>query len=166
MMSNIIKGTSRFAASNLRSNRIDSATRFKVRCFSSGDEGEVKIGTIKYFSYKTNFGFILPDGVDKHTHDDKDLVFIHRNDIKVQSNLEGEKFYPGLKRNQRVAFKVSPPDENTKCSKAYDLTMENGQLVPAFQKGEQWVSCRSFTCTLLSFAFNINVILILRPRLS
>jgi len=134
-MKGFLLGASKFAASSLRSNRAFPAARVvAVRCFSSGDD-EVKTGTIKYFSYKTQYGFILPDGVDKNTHDDKDLIFIHRNDIKAQQNANGEKFYPGLRRNQRVAFKVAPPAEGAECPKAYDLTMEDGEFVPAFQKG-------------------------------
>eukprot|EP00984_Skeletonema_dohrnii_P023758 scaffold12839_cov96-Skeletonema_dohrnii-CCMP3373.AAC.3 len=135
-MNSLLLGASKFAVSSLRSNRAAPATRLvAARCFSSdgvsstGDD-EVKTGIIKYFSYKTQFGFILPDGVDRKSHDDSDLIFIHRNDIKAQQNADGEKFYPGLKRNQRVAFKVSPPDkEGAKCAKAYDLTMEDGELV-------------------------------------
>mmetsp|Transcript_9439 Transcript_9439/g.13937 ORF Transcript_9439/g.13937 Transcript_9439/m.13937 type:complete len:208 (+) Transcript_9439:33-656(+) len=141
-MNSLLLGTSKFAVSSLRSNRAAPATRLvAARCFSSGDDvssgdDQVKTGIIKYFSYKTQFGFILPDGVDRKSHDDSDLIFIHRNDIKAQQNADGEKFYPGLKRNQRVAFKVSPPDkEGAKCAKAYDLTMADGELVPAFQKG-------------------------------
>ncbi len=134
-MNSFLLGASKFAVSSLISNRAAPATRLvAVRCFSSGDD-EIKTGTIKYFSYKTQFGFILPDGVDKKTHDDKDLIFIHRNDIKAQQNANGEKFYPGLKRNQRVAFKVAPPQEGTECAKAYDLTMADGELVPPFQTG-------------------------------
>eukprot|EP00985_Skeletonema_marinoi_P003164 scaffold1316_cov135-Skeletonema_marinoi.AAC.4 len=140
-MNSLLLGASKFAVSSLRSNRAAPATRLvAARCFSSDDvsstgDDEVKTGIIKYFSYKTQFGFILPDGVDRKSHDDSDLIFIHRNDIKAQQNADGEKFYPGLKRNQRVAFKVSPPDkEGAKCAKAYDLTMADGELVPAFQK--------------------------------
>lgn len=136
-MNNFLIGSSKFAVSSLRSNLAAPATRLvAARCFSSGDDDiEVKTGIIKYFSYKTQFGFILPDGVDKKTHNDSDLFFIHRNDIRVKENANGEKFYPGLKRNQRVAFKVSPPDEEGKCAKAYDLTLADGELVPAFQQG-------------------------------
>ena len=141
-MNSLLLGASKFAVSSLRSNRAAPATRLvAARCFSSDDvsstgDDEVKTGIIKYFSYKTQFGFILPDGVDRKSHDDSDLIFIHRNDIKAQQNADGEKFYPGLKRNQRVAFKVSPPEkEGAKCAKAYDLTMADGELVPAFQKG-------------------------------
>jgi len=134
-MNSFLLGASKFAVSSLISNRAAPATRLvAVRCFSSCDD-EIKTGTIKYFSYKTQFGFILPDGVNKNTHDDKDLIFIHRNDIKAQQNANGERFYPGLKRNQRVAFKVAPPQEGTVCAKAYDLTMADGELVPPFQKG-------------------------------
>eukprot|EP00986_Skeletonema_menzelii_P006438 scaffold2430_cov146-Skeletonema_menzelii.AAC.10 len=135
-MNNFLIGASKFAVSSLRSNRAAPAARLvAARCFSSDGDDEVKTGIIKYFSYKTQFGFILPDGVDKKTHDDNDLIFIHRNDIRAHENADGEKFYPGLKRNQRVAFKVSPPDGNAKCAKAFDLTMANGDLVPPFQKG-------------------------------
>ncbi|KAL7500674.1 hypothetical protein ACHAWT_008529 [Skeletonema menzelii] len=135
-MNNFLIGASKFAVSSLRSNHAAPAARLvAARCFSSDGDDEVKTGIIKYFSYKTQFGFILPDGVDKKTHDDNDLIFIHRNDIRAHENADGEKFYPGLKRNQRVAFKVSPPDGNAKCAKAFDLTMANGDLVPPFQKG-------------------------------
>ena len=137
-MNNFLLGASKFAVSSFRSNRAAPAASRLVaaRCLSSdGDDDEVKTGVIKYFSYRTQFGFILPDGVDKHTHDDSDLVFIHRNDIKAHENANGEKFYPGLRRNLRVAYKVSPPDENAKCAKAFDLTLANGELVPPFQKG-------------------------------
>lgn len=135
-MNNFLLGASKKFAVLSLSNRASPAARLvAARCFSSAGDDEVKTGIIKYFSYKTQFGFILPDGVDKNTHDDSDLVFIHRNDIRVHENANGEKFYPGLKRNQRVAFKVSPPDGNAKCAKAFDLTMANGELVPPFQKG-------------------------------
>ena len=136
-MNNLLIGTSKFAVSSLRRNLAAPATRLvAARCFSSGDDdNEVKTGSVKYFSYKTQFGFILPDGVDKKTHNDSDLFFIHRNDIKMEANANGEKFYPGLKRNLRVAFKVAPPDEEGKCAKAYDLTLEDGKLIPPFHKG-------------------------------
>jgi len=136
-MNNFFIGSSKFAVSSLRSNLAAPATRLvAARCFSSGDDdNEVKTGIIKYFSYKTQFGFIIPDGVDKKTHSDSDLFFIHRNDIKTEENANGEKFYPGLKRNLRVAFKVSPADDNGKSAKAYDLTMSDGTLVPPFQTG-------------------------------
>ncbi|KAL7450806.1 hypothetical protein ACHAWC_002659, partial [Mediolabrus comicus] len=53
-----------------------------------------------------------------------------------REGADGEKFYPGLRKNERVAFKVGPPEkEGAKCGKAYDLTLENGDLVPAFQPG-------------------------------
>jgi cold shock CspA family protein len=135
-MNSFLLGASKFAVSSLHSNRAAPANRLvALRCFSSGDDEEVKTGVIQYFSYKTQFGFILPDGIDKGTHKDKDLIFIHRNDIKVHENAGKEKYYPGLKRNLRVAFKVSPPDEGKESSKAYDLTLEDGNLVPPFQKG-------------------------------
>mmetsp|Transcript_7615 Transcript_7615/g.11900 ORF Transcript_7615/g.11900 Transcript_7615/m.11900 type:complete len:198 (-) Transcript_7615:220-813(-) len=136
-MNNFLIGSSKFAVSSLRSNLAAPATRLvAARCFSSGDDdNEVKTGIIKYFSYKTQFGFIIPDGVDKKTHSDSDLFFIHRNDIKTEENANGEKFYPGLKRNLRVAFKVSPADDNGKSAKAYELTMADGTLVPPFQTG-------------------------------
>ena len=135
-MNNFLLGASKkFAVSSLSNRAAPAARLVAARYFSSDGDDEVKTGIIKYFSYKTQFGFILPDGVDKNTHDDSDLVFIHRNDIRVHENANGEKFYPGLKRNQRVAFKVSPPDGNAKCAKAFDLTMANGELVPPFQKG-------------------------------
>ncbi len=137
MISSFLAGVaSKCALSPFYSSRAAQATRLVTfRCFSSAED-EIKTGSIKYFSYKNQFGFILPDGVDKHKHDDSDLVFIHRNDIKPRESADGEKFYPGLRTSQRVAFKVAPPEkEGAKCGKAYDLTLENGELVPAFQPG-------------------------------
>lgn len=104
-----------------------------MRCFSSSGD-EIKTGTIKYYNYKDRYGFIIPDGVDKDSHDSKDLIFIHQNDIKKQECANEQNVYPVLRKDQRVAFKVSSPTEGVKRAKAFELTLENGDLIPPFEK--------------------------------
>eukprot|EP00585_Thalassiosira_rotula_P013091 CAMPEP_0196130892 /NCGR_PEP_ID=MMETSP0910-20130528/1104_1 /TAXON_ID=49265 /ORGANISM="Thalassiosira rotula, Strain GSO102" /LENGTH=262 /DNA_ID=CAMNT_0041390275 /DNA_START=18 /DNA_END=806 /DNA_ORIENTATION=+ len=106
---------------------------------------EIKVGTVKYFSFKNSYGFILPDGVDKQNHDSKDLCFIHRNDIRRidfgkdgaagDGGNGGVDYLPGLTKNQRVQFKVAPPDKGKDSARAYDLTLEGGNPIPPFQQG-------------------------------
>ena len=58
-------------------------------------DSEIKFGTVKNFGLKGGFGFIIPDGVHKTGHAAKDLVFIHRADIKLKESKDGEaKYYP------------------------------------------------------------------------
>ncbi len=42
------------------------------------------------------------------------------------------KYLPLLKIGQSVQFKVAPPDDGKKLSKAYDLTLEGGEKVAPF----------------------------------
>mmetsp|Transcript_181 Transcript_181/g.415 ORF Transcript_181/g.415 Transcript_181/m.415 type:complete len:243 (+) Transcript_181:56-784(+) len=103
----------------------------------TADDDEIKVGTVHNFNFKSHYGFILPDGIDKEDHKKEDLVFIHRNDIRTTTfeDREGraQKFYPGLKSNMRVQFKVkADADGGKKVNRAYDLTLEGGRMVPPF----------------------------------
>lgn len=88
--------------------------------------------------------------MDKSNHDSKDLCFIHRNDIRrIDFGNDGnagngngngnagkqDEYFPGLTKNQRVQFKVAPPDKGKDSARAYDLTLEGGTPIPPFQQG-------------------------------
>lgn len=116
-MNRLLITASKSATSSLRrgTSSTSAAVRFDTaRHFSDSaatdDDTERKVGTVKTFQLKTQFGFIVPDGVDMLNHENKDLLFVHRTDIRTE-NLEGENFFPALKRGQRVQFSVGPPDE-------------------------------------------------------
>eukprot|EP00584_Thalassiosira_punctigera_P015637 CAMPEP_0172550474 /NCGR_PEP_ID=MMETSP1067-20121228/29992_1 /TAXON_ID=265564 ORGANISM="Thalassiosira punctigera, Strain Tpunct2005C2" /NCGR_SAMPLE_ID=MMETSP1067 /ASSEMBLY_ACC=CAM_ASM_000444 /LENGTH=225 /DNA_ID=CAMNT_0013338065 /DNA_START=41 /DNA_END=715 /DNA_ORIENTATION=+ len=105
------------------------------------DDGEFKLGTVKHF--RKDYGFIIPDGVDKYKHSNRELCFVHRSDIKrmsIDGGREGEsrespRYFPGLAKNQRVRFKVAPPDEGKNSMRAYDVTSEDGTPVSPFPPG-------------------------------
>ncbi|KAL9190382.1 hypothetical protein ACHAXT_007593 [Thalassiosira profunda] len=128
------------AASSLRGSysgasaaaRLSAARRF------SGASGALTKGEVLSFDARNKFGFIVPDGVDKTDHENKDLFFVHRNDIKaVKSDGDRESaFFPKLRRGQRVEFRAGPPNEGTEAGKAYDVTLEGGKLVAPFEQGD------------------------------
>jgi cold shock CspA family protein len=54
---------------------------------------------VKHFGLKGGFGFIIPDGISRRDHAAKDLIFVHRNDIKTSApsgdGKDGEpRYYP------------------------------------------------------------------------
>lgn len=103
---------------------------------SINDNDTIKVGTVKNFGINGGFGFIIPDGVGKHAHDAKDLIFIHRNDIKAAEPKPGEaRYFPTLKKGQRVQYKVGPAPDGAVAGRAYDLTQEGGEYIPHFHNG-------------------------------
>lgn len=142
MSSRLLVSASKSVASSLRNNaassvRISHPSSSSSRFFSSEEASPsdvLTVGTVKAFYFKTQFGFIIPDGVGDNP-DEKDLVFIHRNDIKTKEYEGGEKFFPGLQPKQRVQFKTVPAEKGITNLKALDLTLEGGELVPPFQPG-------------------------------
>lgn len=114
----------------------DSAAAADAGTTTNDSAEKIQVGTVKTFSYTNQYGFIIPDGVDPNDHDkNKDLIFVHRKAIKTMEFEDGEKFFPGLKRGQRVQYKVGPPDEGKLMAKAHDLTQEGGKLIPPFRPG-------------------------------
>jgi cold shock CspA family protein len=118
-MNRLLISASKSATSSLHrgTSSTSAAVRFvTARHFSDSaaaatdDDTERKVGTVKTFQLKSQFGFIVPDGVDMLNHENKDLLFVHRTDIRTE-NFDGETFFPALKRGQRVQFNVGPPDE-------------------------------------------------------
>jgi len=153
MMNRLLLTASRSASSSLRVNRVAPPSSSAVRYLAArhlsdsaetaesaaaatpSDDGdaEIKLGTVKHYQVKKNFGFIIPDGVDKKDHGKEDLIFIHRHDIKSEVFGGGERFFPVLRSNMRVQFKVkADADGGKKVNRAYDLTLEGGRMVPPF----------------------------------
>lgn len=108
-----------------------------------GGDDEYKIGMIKSFSFRNQYGFIVPDGVDFRNPPQEDLYFVHRNNIREMevtadennnASLE-DRFWPQLKGGMRVRFKAELPAEGKNSGQATDVTMEDGNLVPPFLPG-------------------------------
>mmetsp|Transcript_18780 Transcript_18780/g.40683 ORF Transcript_18780/g.40683 Transcript_18780/m.40683 type:complete len:211 (+) Transcript_18780:109-741(+) len=141
-MNRLLITASKSVAPTLRINHAapsSSAVRFlAARHFSDStatDAEGIKVGTVKHFGYKSAFGFIIPDGLDKENYENSDLVFIHRSDIKAMNLPRNEKAFPSLNKGQRVQFKQRAADDGTQSSRAYDLTLEGGELVLPFNPG-------------------------------
>lgn len=87
-----------------------TARRFSDSADAADDDVDIKVGTVQFFNGgKQGFGYILPDGVDRHNHDAKDVFFIHRTGIKSARREYGN--FLGLTKGLRVQFKAGPPDE-------------------------------------------------------
>ena len=118
--------------------RLCPATSLIARGFSDSTEagGEKKVGTVKIFQNQQAFGFIVPDGVDRHDHTNKEIFFFHRADIvRTDAGPDGEQYYPSLSRGQRVEFTEDPPDEGKESPRARNITLEGGKIVPPFVDG-------------------------------
>lgn len=140
-MNRVIAAASKRAAVSLRNKHAAAtyyppARLFAARHFSdsaSGDDAEIKVGSVIYYHPQKQFGFILPDGVDEANSQPEDRFFIHRDDIRKLTSEDGEIFFPTLRKGQRVQFKPGPPDEGSPSARAFDLTMEGGDFVPPFE---------------------------------
>mmetsp|Transcript_31082 Transcript_31082/g.65028 ORF Transcript_31082/g.65028 Transcript_31082/m.65028 type:complete len:233 (+) Transcript_31082:56-754(+) len=151
--------TSRLAASSLRANnpthRIPTTRLFPARFSStstdaatpsptsttsdatSTDESssDLKTGIVKSFFFRKQFGIIRE--ANPPNPDEPLEYFIHCNDIlrydtSSSSSDQEVKYVPLLKIGQSVEFKVAPPDDGKKLSKAYDLTLKGGEKVAPF----------------------------------
>ncbi|KAL7467471.1 hypothetical protein ACHAXS_007720 [Conticribra weissflogii] len=106
---------------------------------STDESSDLKTGVVKSFYSRKQFGIIREANP---TNPDEPLeYFIHCNDIlrydtsssSSSSSSDREvKYLPLLKIGQSVQFKVAPPDDGKKLSKAYDLTLEGGEKVAPF----------------------------------
>lgn len=101
---------------------------------ADADDGIKVVGTVRQFSFKNAYGFILPDGIDKDKCKNSDLIFIHRNEIKtLDLGPSGERVFPSLNRDDRVQFKIRAANGDNQSKKAaYDLTLEGGKFVNPF----------------------------------
>ena len=159
-MNRLLQTASKSAASSLRINQAttsSSAVRFlTVRQFSdstaAAGDGEITVGTVKYFSFKNQYGFIIPDGVDKRDHSSSDLAFIHRNDI-MKADSE-EKFFPGLSKGQRVQFKVGKADAGKESMRGETRTNKTRsflQIIVSSDSGHSYfIYCHDNNITLLT----------------
>jgi cold shock CspA family protein len=97
--------------------RFLTARHFSDTASAEDDDVDIKVGTIKFFRPQ-GFGIILPDGVHKRNHEQKDLYFIHSNDIKSAEYESGKRIYlTGVERGTRVRFRAGPPDEGKESGK-------------------------------------------------
>ncbi|KAL3788736.1 hypothetical protein HJC23_012292 [Cyclotella cryptica] len=88
----------------------------------SSSDDDIKLGTVKFFDYKKQYGFIQPDVGEK--------IFVHCNDIK-KVDVEGEWFFTPLLKDMRVQFKVASIESGE--LQAREVTLEGGKPVPPFQ---------------------------------
>ena len=97
-------------------------------------EGDMKYGEIYNFDSHRKYGFIKPDkgtGGQKPKRDE--MIFLHANDV-VTPDIKGESIRPYLLKRMRVQFKTKEVEssKSTTSLKAYDVTLEGGELIQPF----------------------------------
>ena len=97
---------------------------------------ETKYGEIYSFDSNRKYGFIRPDKFETtggHKLKRDEMIFLHADDVATP-DIQGESIRPFLTRRTRVQFKIKEveSDKTKTTMKAYDVTLEGGELIQPF----------------------------------